>query len=57
MKLFPNLLGDTTLERGSTVVVRQAAQPVKLVRVEKERFFDRVRQKLQWGDLSDREKP
>ncbi|MDH5643504.1 MAG: NAD(+)/NADH kinase [Gemmatimonadota bacterium] len=48
---------DTKLETDGAVVVSKAKNPVRLVRVAQERFFDRVRQKLQWGDLTGREKP
>jgi NAD+ kinase len=37
------------------VTVVRAAQPVLLARVDTESFFARLRQKLQWGDLSDRQ--
>jgi len=37
------------------VTVVRAAQPVLLARVDAESFFVRLRQKLQWGDLSDRQ--
>lgn len=47
---------DTTLERGSSVCVKSADTAVQMVRLGTEGFFDRVRSKLQWGDLSDREK-
>ncbi|MCH7715462.1 MAG: NAD(+)/NADH kinase [Gemmatimonadetes bacterium] len=47
---------DLELDPGSVVCIRQAASPVKLIRLGTEGFFDRVRSKLQWGDLSDREK-
>ncbi len=47
---------DVTLEPESVVCVTTAPSPVKLVRLGTEGFFDRVRSKLQWGDLSDREK-
>ncbi len=47
---------DIELTPGSVVCIRQAPSPVKLIRLGTEGFFDRVRSKLQWGDLSDREK-
>ena len=47
---------DTTLEPGSVVCVKAADEPIRMVRLGTEGFFDRVRSKLQWGDLSDREK-
>lgn len=46
----------TTLEPGGTVEIGRGSQPIKLVQVGTEGFFQRVRRKLQWGDLSDREK-
>ena len=47
---------DTILEPGKTVCVRTAEVPIQMVRLGTEGFFDRVRSKLQWGDLTDREK-
>ena len=50
--------GDPTywsVEDGALVTVKQAPDPVCLVRLAKDRFFNRVRAKLQWGDLADRE--
>ncbi len=38
-----------------TVSVFRAPQPVLLARLDAESFFTRLRQKLQWGDLSDRQ--
>jgi len=35
--------------------VVRAAQPVLLARADAESFFVRLRAKLQWGDLSDRQ--
>lgn len=46
---------DTRLEAGAKIAIRRAPWQVRLVRLEKEGFFARVRQKLQWGDLNDRE--
>ena len=40
--------------RQSVSIVR-ASQPVLLARTDTESFFARLRQKLQWGDLSDRQ--
>jgi NAD+ kinase len=37
------------------VTVFRAPQPVLLARIDAESFFVRLRQKLQWGDLSDRQ--
>ncbi len=45
-----------TLKRGESVVVRRAPLSVHLVRLGREGFFARMRQKLEWGDLSDRER-
>ena len=47
---------DRKLEHGNVVCVRKADTRVQMVRFGTEGFFDRVRSKLQWGDLSDREK-
>jgi NAD+ kinase len=44
-----------TLEPGERVVVRRASSVVRLVRLGTEGFFGRMRRKLKWGDLSDRE--
>lgn len=46
----------TTLTPKDRVVVRQAAASVRLIRLGKEGFFARLARKLQWGDLSDRQK-
>jgi len=40
---------------GERLQVRRAARPVSLIRVGSDGFFARMRQKLRWGDLSDRE--
>jgi NAD+ kinase len=45
----------TTLAGGERVVIRRAASVVRLVRLGTEGFFGRMRRKLKWGDLSDRE--
>ncbi len=47
---------DKTLEPGSAVCVKAAEDALQMLRLGTEGFFDRVRSKLQWGDLSDREK-
>ncbi len=47
---------DRKLEHGNVVCVRTADARVQMVRLGTEGFFDRVRSKLQWGDLTDREK-
>ena len=46
----------TTMEPGERLVVKRADRPVLLVRLGPEGFFARMRKKLQWGDLSDRER-
>jgi NAD+ kinase len=45
----------TTLKPEQRVVVRRASSIVRLVRLGTEGFFARMRRKLQWGDLTDRE--
>jgi len=45
----------TKVQPGERLLVRQADHPVLLLRVGSEGFFARLRRKLQWGDLSDRE--
>jgi NAD+ kinase len=45
----------TALADGARVEVRRADEPVRLVRLDGQGFFGRMREKLQWGDLSDRE--
>lgn len=47
----------STLKPTDRVRVRRSATTVRLVRLGKEGFFERMRRKLQWGDLSDRERP
>jgi len=46
----------TTIQPGDKVTVKRAERPVLLVRLGPEGFFARMRKKLQWGDLSDRER-
>jgi len=46
----------TTMRAGERLVVKRAARPVLLVRLGPEGFFARMRKKLNWGDLSDRER-
>ena len=41
---------------GSRLLVKRGERPVRLVRLGPEGFFARLRKKLQWGDLSDRER-
>jgi NAD+ kinase len=45
----------TTLAPGESVDVRRADQRVCLIRLGGDGFFGRMRQKLHWGDLSERE--
>jgi NAD+ kinase len=45
----------TALKPHERVVVRRSATVVRLVRLGKEGFFARMRRKLHWGDLTDRE--
>jgi NAD+ kinase len=46
----------TTLAAGERVKVRRAEEPVCLVRLSHDRFITRMREKLHWGDLSQRER-
>ena len=46
----------TTMKPGERLLVRRAERAVVLVRLGPEGFFARMRKKLQWGDLSDRER-
>ncbi len=46
----------TTIQPGERLVVQRSEQPVLLVRLGPEGFFARLRRKLQWGDLTDRER-
>lgn len=46
----------TALHPGDRVVVQKADYAVRLVRLGPEGFFARMRKKLQWGDLSERER-
>ncbi|HYK09866.1 MAG TPA: NAD(+)/NADH kinase [Gemmatimonadales bacterium] len=46
----------TTIPPGDRLLVRRAEKPVLLVRLGPEGFFARMRKKLHWGDLSDRER-
>lgn len=47
---------STTIHPGERLLVKRAERPVLLVRLGPEGFFLRMRNKLQWGDLSDRER-
>src|SRR3989454_6561083 len=46
----------TTMQPGDRLVVKRANRPVVLFRLGPDGFFARMREKLQWGDLSDRER-
>jgi len=46
----------TTMQPGDRLVVKRADYPVLLVRLGPEGFFARMRKKLQWCDLTDRER-
>ncbi len=46
----------TTMHQGDRLLVKRAERPVLLIRLGPEGFFARMRKKLQWGDLSDRER-
>jgi NAD+ kinase len=46
---------SASVRQGDRVRVKRAAHPVLLVRLGEETFFKRMRRKLQWGDLADRE--
>jgi NAD+ kinase len=46
----------TVIRPGERLRVRRSDHPVILIRLGPEGFFARMRQKLQWGDLSDRER-
>ena len=45
-----------SLKRGEQIVTRRSPIAVHLVRLGQDGFFGRMRQKLEWGDLSDRER-
>ena len=46
----------TTIQPGERLLVKRAERPLLLIRLGPEGFFARMRKKLQWGDLSDRER-
>jgi len=46
----------TTIHPGDRLLVKRALHPVHLIRLGAEGFFARMRKKLQWGDLTDRER-
>jgi NAD+ kinase len=45
----------TLLAAGDRVCVRRARHAVRLVRLDQDGYFTRMRQKLSWGDLAERE--
>jgi NAD+ kinase len=45
-----------SLMQGERIVTRRSPVAVHLVRLGQDGFFTRMRQKLEWGDLSDRER-
>jgi NAD+ kinase len=45
-----------TVRRGERVTVRRSRHCVNLIRLGTEGFFTRMRRKLEWGDLSERER-
>jgi NAD+ kinase len=47
---------SATIQAGERLVARRGDHPVLLVRLGAETFFARLRTKLNWGDLSDRER-
>lgn len=47
---------SATIQAGERLVARRGDHAVMLVRLGAETFFARLRKKLQWGDLSDRER-
>ena len=46
---------SVTLEPGNRLLVRRGDRRVQLVRLGPEGYFARMRKKLQWGDLTDRD--
>ncbi len=48
---------ETPLEPGQRIQIRNANFAINLVRLERDGFFARVHEKLQWGDLADRQRP
>lgn len=45
---------ESSLRPSDRVLVTQSPESVKLIRLETKGYFEGVRQKLQWGDLNDR---
>lgn len=46
-----------TLQAGERLLIQRAARPVLLGRLGPEGYIARMRRKLNWGDLTDRERP
>ncbi|MGH7606004.1 MAG: NAD(+)/NADH kinase [Gemmatimonadales bacterium] len=46
----------TTIQQGERLEVRRAERPVLLIRMGPESYFKRLRKKLHWGDLVDRQR-
>ena len=46
----------SAIRPGERLLVKRAERPLLLIRLGPEGFFARMRKKLQWGDLSDRER-
>lgn len=47
--------GGTEVARGERLIVRRSRAPVRLVRFQPDSFFNRIRQKLGWGGLKERD--
>ncbi|MGI8618007.1 MAG: NAD(+)/NADH kinase [Gemmatimonadaceae bacterium] len=47
--------GGTEVARGERLIVRRSPSPVQLVRFQPDSFFNRIRQKLGWGGLKERD--
>lgn len=47
--------GGTEVARGERLIVRRSSAPVMLVRFPPDNFFSRIRQKLGWGGLKERD--
>ncbi len=46
----------TALGTGQSLIVRRAESPVLLVQFEQTSFFSRLRRKLHWGGLDERDR-
>ena len=47
--------GGTEVARGERLIVKKSSSPVQLVRFPPDSFFSRIRQKLGWGGLKERD--